>query len=88
LRTYAFQCGGKPEVKDVAMIPSHEGAQDSLEPLRYTLAARAEMAYHLRDMEGTSEISRAYAAGEAHAYAVAEEDVRVAERACAHGNDR
>ena len=63
------------------MIPAHEGTSHSLESLRQTLAGRAEMAYHLRDMEGTPEICRAYAAGEAHAYAIAEEDVRTAERA-------
>ena len=52
-----------------------------MESLRRTLADRAEMAYRLRDTEGTTELSRAYVAGEAHAYAIAEEDVRTAERA-------
>ena len=69
------------------MIPSHEGMKDCLEPLRKRLADRAEMAYHLRDAQGTPELSRAYAAGEAHAYAVAEEDVRAAERAAEHEPD-
>jgi hypothetical protein len=63
------------------MTPAHEGVKDSLESLRRTLADRAEMAYHLRDQEGTTQLSRAYAAGEAHAYAIAEEDVRAAEGA-------
>jgi hypothetical protein len=79
---------GKPEVKDGSMIPSHEGPEDSLESLRHTLADRAELAYHLRDMEGTPDLSRAYAAGQAHAYGVAEEDIRVAERASAQRHDR
>ena len=69
------------------MIPAPEGAKGSLESLRRTLADRAEMAYHLRDMEGTPELAKAYAAGEAHAYAIAEEDVRTAERGSDHKND-
>jgi hypothetical protein len=63
------------------MPPAHEAVKDRLESLRRTLADRAEMAYHLRDKEGATELSRAYAAGEAHAYAIAEEDVRTAEGA-------
>jgi hypothetical protein len=69
------------------MTPAHEGVKESLESLRRTLADRAEMAYHLRDMERTPEVARAYAAGEAHAYAIAEEDVRTAERASAQRDD-
>ena len=66
------------------MIPPHMGTKDSLEWLQETLANRAELAYALRDMKGVSELSRAYAAGEAHAYGIAEDDVRVAEG----GSDR
>jgi hypothetical protein len=69
------------------MIPAHEGVKESLESLRRTLVDRAEIACHSRDMERTSEVARAYAAGEAHAYAIAEEDVRTAERASAQQDD-
>ena len=65
------------------MIRSHKGKKRCFEPLRKTLAERAELAYHLRDAKGTPDLTRAYAAGEAHAYAVAEEDVRAAEAASA-----
>ena len=48
--------------------------------LRMTLSGRVEQAYEDRDAEGASATARSYAAGEAHAYGVAEEDVLRAEK--------
>ena len=46
-----------------------------LERLRETLGDRAEQAYTDRDAEGITDHARSFAAGEAHAYGVAEMDV-------------
>lgn len=48
--------------------------------LRKLLASRAETAYEDRDAEEGSAESKSYAAGESHAYGVAEDDARKAER--------
>ncbi len=51
-----------------------------LERLRSLLGKRTEQAYAERDERGRSSQARDFAAGEAHAYGVAEMDVREAER--------
>jgi len=48
--------------------------------LRATVSGRADQAYTDRDAEGASDEAQIYAAGEAHAYSVAEDDVRKAQR--------
>ena len=54
--------------------------RSALERLRKTLANRAERAYADRDTQGMTAPARAYAAGEAHAYGTAEQDVRDAQQ--------
>ena len=51
----------------------------ALERLRETLGGRTEKAYNDRDKQGISDHERSYAEGEAHAYGVAEADVRAAQ---------
>jgi len=51
-----------------------------LDRLRATVSGRADQAHADRDEEGASGEAQMYAAGEAHAYSVAEEDVREAQR--------
>lgn len=51
-----------------------------LDRLQATVGARSEQAYVDRDAKGASREEQAYAAGEAHAYAKAEDDVRKAQR--------
>ena len=48
--------------------------------LRDTLWNRAEQAYSERDAKGATEYARHFAAGEAHAYGVAEMDVQDAQK--------
>jgi hypothetical protein len=50
----------------------------TLERLERTLAARVEQAYEDRDRAPEFSTKRGYAAGEAHAYAVAIDEVRQA----------
>jgi hypothetical protein len=52
----------------------------TLDRLRKTLWARTEQAYVDRDAKGANDQAQSYASGEAHAYGVAEEDVRDAQR--------
>ena len=58
----------------------------ALERLRETLSNRTEQAYTDRDTEAITDRDQDYAAGEAHAYGIAEADVRHAQKAQA--NDR
>ena len=51
-----------------------------LGPLRETLSDRAEQAYTERDAQGITDNARSFAAGEAHAYGIAEKDVRDAQK--------
>ena len=53
-----------------------------LERLRALLGRRAEQAYTDRDAKGATNEARDYAAGEAHAYGVAERDVRETQARC------
>ena len=55
-----------------------------LSRLREALAARAEKAYSDRDAAADQSGAESYAAGESHAYGIAEDEVRKAEKA----NDR
>lgn len=48
--------------------------------LRETLSNRAEQAYTDRDAEDITADARNFAAGEAHAYGIAERDVRDAQK--------
>jgi hypothetical protein len=48
--------------------------------LRETLSNRAEQAYTDRDAKDSTDYARNFAAGEAHAYGIAEMDVRDAQK--------
>ena len=50
--------------------------KQTLARLRRLLSGKAEDAYHDRDAAGADSTREAYAAGEAHAYGVAVDDVR------------
>ena len=58
----------------------------TLRRLRETIAARAEKAYGDRDAAEHQSHAQSYAAGESHAYGVAEDDVRRAEKANDQGD--
>ena len=51
-----------------------------LSRLQATVGARSEKAYLDRDAKGASRDAQSYAAGEAHAYGEAENDIRTAQR--------
>jgi hypothetical protein len=51
----------------------------ALKRLRNTLWNRTEQAYAARDSTGNTDNARMFAAGEAHAYGIAEMDVRDAQ---------
>ena len=58
-----------------------EDAKTVLERLRKSLAAMTEKAYSDRDAAKGQSEAETYAAGESHAYGLAEDEVRKAERA-------
>ena len=61
-------------------IPVPNDLRRALEGLRATLSDRTEEAYTDRDATGITEKARMFAAGEAHAYGIAEMDVRDAQK--------
>ena len=56
-----------------------DNVRRALGRLRETLWNRTEQAYADRDSEGNTDYARTFAAGEAHAYGIAEMDVRDAQ---------
>ena len=57
-----------------------------LQRLRTKLFQRTEQAYTDRDAKGVTDQAKSFAAGEAHAYGMAEKDVRDAQKE--RGNER
>ena len=70
-----------PAVPRVTVSAVRKQLSGVLERLRGLLGDRTEQAYAERDAQGaTNPQGNSYAAGEAHAYGVAEEDVRDAQK--------